>query len=307
MEAELRRYLAALRNERQFEECTVKQHRRACERWFAFVLAVGEQPLAAAPETAAVWIGELKSKQAPGTVVHALAALRGFYDWAIEQGLIGYNPFARVRAPRLVRRVPRVLGEEEAIKIAEAIDGEDPRSLRDRVIVETLYATGVRVSELCGLNLDDVDLGRRRAIVMGKGKRERVVFLTEASANAIRAWLLQGRPQWAKGEGRSIFIGRHGKRVHRDIVREAVRRTARQANCEGRVTPHTWRHTYATHLLEDGADIRVVQELLGHVMLSTTQIYTHVSKRRLAQVFVQHHPRDRAAARRGVLAAAAFD
>jgi integrase/recombinase XerD len=168
---------------------------------------------------------------------------------------------------------------------------EDPPGLRDRAVLETLYGTGIRISELTGLDLEDVDLAEGEMRVLGKGSRERVVPIGGAAATALREYLAAGRPRMARsGNQRAVFLNQRGGRLTRQGAWELVKKYAKRAGLEGKMTPHTLRHGYATHLLENGADLRHIQELLGHASISTTQIYTHVSRARLREEYLKAHP-----------------
>ncbi len=290
---EFRRFLSFLRNTRHVSENPLQRYRLWCLRFFGFVNHNGRTPWTATYDDASEFVCQIKAEKKPATVGHAISTLRCFYDWACSERLIGYNPFSLIRRPNPGFRVPRVLTREDMQALLTAIPGDSPQAIRDRAVLETLYSTGVRVSELCGLDLKDIDLSRRRAIVWGKGQKERVVFLTEAAAAAIRDYVLLARPALLDGRRLgALFIGRRG-RIHRTTVTGIIRRAARLAGIHKHITPHTFRHTFATHILENDVDIRCVQELLGHERLSTTQIYTHVAKSRLEAVFRRAHPRER--------------
>jgi integrase/recombinase XerC len=222
---------------------------------------------------------------------HAAAA-RTFSAWAHRGGLVPADFAAALATPRGRRDLPQVLRPEHAAALVEA-PGEEasPVGLRDRAVLELLYATGVRVSELCGLDLGDVDRSRRVVRVMGKGSRERAVPFGGPAELALEDWLRLGRPSLAgPHSGAALLLGARGGRLNPRVVRRLVRRYARAAGIPP-VTPHGLRHGAATHLLEGGADLRSVQELLGHASLASTQIYTHVSVARLRAAYRQAHPR----------------
>lgn len=293
---DLRRFFSYLRD-RDLGEPAIHRYRLWLMRFMAHLREEAEEKglLDVTYDDASDFVGRLKGEgKAASTVGHAISSLRGFYNWAIIRGEIGYNPFALIRRPKEGMKIPRVLSQEEVQAMLDRLKKEaaTAHDIRDWAVVETLYSTGVRVSELCGLSLRDLDLEGRRAIVRGKGNKERVVFLTRSAIQAIKAYLAWGRPQYVEGDPAALFVGIHGERIHRNIAYEAVKRGAKLAGINRRITCHTLRHTFATHLLENGADIRYVQELLGHVRLSTTQIYTHVAKRKLAEVWAQYHPRE---------------
>lgn len=239
------------------------------------------------------WLARSRARGAARTsLARRAAAARAFSSWAQEQGLLGTDVAASLANPRPHRDLPAVLSPEEvpALLAAPAEQRADLAS-RDRAVLETLYATGVRVSELCGLDLADVDRRRRTMRVMGKGGRERTVPFGAPAAAALESWLEAARPSLAgPHSGQALFLGARGGRLHPTVVRRLVARHARAASTPP-VSPHSLRHSAATHLLSGGADLRSVQEVLGHSSLASTQLYTHVSMERLRAAYRQAHPR----------------
>lgn len=237
------------------------------------------------------WLAEaVAAGLSRATLARRTASVRGFSSWAVRQGHLSADVAARLVAPKVNRPLPKVLGETQAGELMTSSDSADePEFLRDSAILELLYATGIRVGELCGLNIKDVDLARTTARVTGKGDRQRVVPYGAAAVDALRQWLDHGRDQFA-GDTDALFVGVRGGRIDPRQVRRIVQRAAEVTGTDG-LTPHGLRHTAATHLLEGGADLRIVQEMLGHSSLQTTQIYTHVSAQRLRDVYRQAHPR----------------
>lgn len=243
------------------------------------------------------WLGVLAGGGAArSTIARRSASLRTFFGWATRQGHVDHDPSLRLVAPRRHRTLPPVLARDDAADLlhiaAVAADDDDPVHLRDRAVLELLYATGVRVGELTGLDVDDVDLGTRVLQVVGKGDKERRVPFGAPAATALTDWLQRGRPRLvADGSGPALFLGRRGRRVDPRQVRTLVHDMLTHLPDAPDLGPHGLRHSAATHLLEGGADLRMVQELLGHSSLATTQIYTHVSIERLAASYAQAHPR----------------
>lgn len=240
------------------------------------------------------WLAVLRNRGASrATMARRAASLRTFCAWAHRAGLVADDPGQLLASPRGHRTLPAVLRVDEADQLMRVAEGDDsPVALRDRLIVELLYATGIRVSELVGLDVDDVDRHRRVLRVLGKGNKERTVPYGLAAERALADWLRTGRPQLvAAGSGPALLLGARGGRVDPRTVRRVVHARAAAAGTSADVGPHGLRHTAATHLLEGGADLRSVQELLGHANLATTQIYTHVSVERLRRTYRQAHPR----------------
>ncbi|WP_280264449.1 tyrosine recombinase XerC [Nocardia wallacei] len=243
------------------------------------------------------WLAAQASEGAARTTMSRRAsAARTFTEWLTRTGRLAVDPGPRLGSAKAHRVLPAVLGREQADTAMRAAESgaaqHDPMALRDRLIVELLYATGIRVSELCGLDIDDVDRERRLVRVLGKGNKERSVPFGVPADQALEAWLRSGRPSFATGDsGRALLLGRRGRRLDQRQARTVVHEVISAIPGAPDMGPHGLRHTAATHLLEGGADLRVVQELLGHASMATTQLYTHVSIERLKKVHDQAHPR----------------
>lgn len=226
------------------------------------------------------------------TIARRLAAARSFYRYLVRRGLISSSPAAVLATPKAPKRLPDVAPESLIDQLLALPVVTEPSGLRDLAILELLYASGIRVSELSGLDLGDVDMASATVRVMGKGSRERIVPIHPLAIRRIREYLASGRPSLDKGKSQgALFLNRLGTRLRADGVRRMLERYLEELGQSARITPHDLRHSFATHLLEGGADLRTVQELLGHVALSTTQIYTHVSTRHLREVHKGAHPR----------------
>jgi integrase/recombinase XerC len=243
------------------------------------------------------WLAALAATGAARTTLaRRTSAVKTFTAWAVRRGLIVSDPAARLQMPKARRTLPAVLRQDQALDaMAAAKSGAqqgDPLALRDRLIVELLYASGIRVSELCGLDIDDVDMSRRLLRVLGKGNKQRTVPFGAPAAAALTAWLSDGRTALATAEsGPALLLGARGRRLDPRQARTVVHQTMAAVDGAPDIGPHGLRHSAATHLLEGGADLRVVQELLGHSSLATTQLYTHVTVARLRAVHDQAHPR----------------
>ncbi|WP_460459795.1 tyrosine recombinase [Angustibacter peucedani] len=243
------------------------------------------------------WLASLTAAgKARSTVARRAAAARAFCRWATRTQRMAKDPSVRLGSPKRERHLPGVLRREQAAGLLEvagvAADDGDPLHQRDRAALELLYASGIRVGELVGLDVDDVDLDRRTLRVVGKGDKQRVVPFGVPAARALVEWLSDGRPRLATADsGPALLLGRRGRRADQRQVRSAVHELLRHVPDADDLGPHGLRHSAATHLLEGGADLRAVQELLGHATLATTQIYTHVSVERLKTTYEQAHPR----------------
>ncbi|MET3773369.1 tyrosine recombinase XerC [Arthrobacter nitrophenolicus] len=243
------------------------------------------------------WLGvQSQSGAARATLARRSATVRSFTAWALREERIAVDPALRLKAPKRERSLPGVLQSSQLTRLLgqlehSAADGE-PLAVRNRAIVELLYATGVRVGELAGLDIDDLDPDRRTLRVLGKGNKERTVPYGVPAAVAVDDWLRRGRPLLAReNSGPALFLGARGRRVDQRQVRELVNRLLEALGDTSASGPHALRHSAATHLLDGGADLRAVQEILGHSSLATTQIYTHVSVDRLRKSYQQAHPR----------------
>jgi integrase/recombinase XerC len=226
------------------------------------------------------------------TLARRTAAARAFTAHLHRRGLIARDPGQLLGTPKRHRDLPHVLDQGEAARLLDEMDSEGPIGLRDQAALEVLYGTGVRVGELCGLDIDDLDTARRTVRVLGKGGKERTVPLGEPAARAVATWLGAGRPTLAnERSGPALFLGARGGRLHPTSARRIVHARIAEVGDVPDLGPHGLRHSAATHLLEGGADLRSVQEILGHASLHTTQIYTHVTPERLKQVHRQAHPR----------------
>ncbi|NUP74322.1 MAG: tyrosine recombinase XerC [Sinomonas sp.] len=242
------------------------------------------------------WLGQQGERGlSRSTLARRAAAVRSFTAWGVREGLLETDPAIRLASPKRQQNLPDVLHEQQARRMVGALaaeaEGGDPVAVRNWALVETLYATGIRVSELVGLEIDDVDFGARTVRVLGKGNKERTVPFGVPAANAVVRWLGARTALVTPASGPALFLGVRGGRLGQRQAREVVDAALRALGDTAATGPHALRHTAATHLLDGGADLRSVQELLGHSSLATTQLYTHVSVERLRSSYVQAHPR----------------
>lgn len=232
----------------------------------------------------------LQSGAAVSSITRQLSAMRRFYAWAITHGEVDANPLTDLEPPKARRHLPDALSEAQVEALLHAPDLATPLGQRDRALLEALYASGMRVSEAVALSLSRLSMAQGLVRVIGKGGRERLVPLGERALEALTVWLKQGRVALAP-ESEAVFVSARGRPLTRQAVWQRIKKHAQAAGIAGDVHPHRLRHSFATHLLDHGADLRVVQILLGHADLSTTQIYTHVSRSRLKALYAEHHPR----------------
>jgi integrase/recombinase XerD len=271
---------------------TVDAYRRDLGDFSAFLQG---SPADATPDRLAEYIAAMRARGlASTTIARRVAALRSFYKHQMLIGARGDNPAAELDLPRRARTLPRTLSPGEAERLIEAASGTTPRALRDRALVELLYGSGLRVSEAVGLDRSGVDLEGRLVRCIGKGSKERVVPIGREAVDALRRYIARGRPFLDRRHRAELFLNAQGGALTRAGAFLILRRLAGAAGLEPeRVHPHLLRHSFATHLLEGGADLRSVQEMLGHADLSTTERYTHVSDRRRRELFFQAHPHAR--------------
>lgn len=290
------RYLTHLTVVRNASPATVRAYATDLAQYADWCDRAGKHPQTVGYRDLRGYLAELDSaRYARSTIARKLSALRAFHAFLSQQGLAPGSPAAVVATPRRQSRLPVAATPEALSALIDAPDATTPLGLRDRAILELLYASGVRVAELVGLDLADLDLTHGRMIVLGKGSKERIVPLHQAAVSVVRAYLADSRPRLRKQQTPdAVFLNRSGDRLSTGAVRRLMKRYLLATGERLDLSPHALRHSFATHLLEGGADLRTVQELLGHVALSTTQIYTHLSVGRLRDVHRQAHPRGEA-------------
>jgi integrase/recombinase XerD len=290
----LEAYRDHLSLERGLSARTVDAYVREAERVVAWLGERGRQaPASVSADDMREFVYSLKDRGLkPTSIRRAISALRTYFGWLVLERAIAADPTDRIEPPRVGRRLPGVLSLDEVVRIIEAPDPGDALYWRDRALLEFAYASGVRVSELIGLRIRDLALDDGFARVFGKGSKERVVPVGGAARRALDLYLRETRPSIERGKGKGVvFLNARGQPLSRMGVWKILRKHVGRAGVTRRVTPHTLRHSFATHLLEGGADLAAVQEMLGHADISTTQIYTHVDREYLKDVHRQYHPR----------------
>ncbi|MDP9351445.1 MAG: tyrosine recombinase XerC [Chloroflexota bacterium] len=295
MDSQIRRFLIYLQGERRASDHTVTAYAADLSRYAEFLEGRGEPWDGVDRATLRAYLASL---QADGlstrTVSRKLSAIRSFYKLMHRDGYISHDPLLGIRSPKPGRPLPSFLSPEQARALVSSHQGDDPQALRDRALVELLYGTGLRVSEAVALDLGQVDPNLREAVVVGKGGKTRVVVVGEQALEALRLYLEQGRPRLAsKPRERALFLNRLGTRLSDRSARTIVEEWRKQAGLPAAISPHTLRHSFATHMLDGGADLRVVQDLLGHASLNTTQVYTHVTQAESRRAYHRAHPRAR--------------
>jgi len=282
-------FLVELRVERGFSPHTISAYRRDLAQ---FAEMAGDE-WTSDPQPLLDFVRGLQRNGAKGsTQARKSAAVRSFYAFALREGAATRDVPALVDAPKPGSYLPDVLAADDVERILEAPPADDPIGIRDRAILELLYACGLRVSELVGLDTDRVDLQGQQVRVIGKGNKERRVPMGDEARERLHRYRIGPREDWTAGKPTpAVFVGLRGKRLSRVAVWHLVKRWSEAAGVRERVTPHTFRHSFATHLLEGGADLRVVQALLGHASISTTQLYTHLTGERVREVYARAHPR----------------
>jgi integrase/recombinase XerD len=293
-------YLDHLAVERGLSANTLASYRRDLRRYVAALADAGVTDLASVSEqTVAEFLASMRrgdagrSPLSAASAARTIVAVRGLHRFALREGRVAIDTAAAVKPPVPARRLPKALPVEDVAALIAAAAEETPRGLRDRALLELLYATGARISEAVGLDLDDIDAADAAVLLRGKGDKDRVVPVGRMALAALSDYLVRGRPALV-GAGRgtpALFVNSRGGRLSRQSAWTVLRRAAERAGVTAAVSPHTLRHSFATHLLDGGADVRVVQELLGHASVTTTQLYTLVTVDRLREVYATAHPR----------------
>jgi integrase/recombinase XerD len=299
---EAEEFLTWLAVERGRSVNTLDAYRSDLRRYWSFVRDERDRSTLASVEAEDI-VEYLAHRRREGharsSVNRSAVAIRGLHGFLAAEGLATGDPSADVERPGVGAGLPKPLSETQVGRLLDEVDGDDPMALRDRAIIEVLYGTGARISEVAGLGLSDLDLDARLLRLMGKGRKERIVPLGRPAVDALVGWLRDGRPHYAaagpghRSDADAIFLGRRGRRMTRSGVWRRIRHHGDRAGLGQALTPHALRHSCATHMLDHGADIRTVQELLGHASISTTQVYTMVSTTRLREVYDAAHPRAR--------------
>jgi integrase/recombinase XerD len=291
-------FLGHLELERGLSRNTLEAYRTDLQQFAEFLERRELDPLAAKTVDLMDFVSELatggdgRAPAAPATLQRKIACLRSFYRHLRREQLTDHDPAAELRAPRSRARLPKVLSRDEVTRLLQQPRGTSPAALRDRALLETMYACGLRASEAIGLELSELDLEDGILRARGKGSKERIIPIGGKAIEALRAYLENGRPRLVGiRPERRVFVNLRGGGLSRQGLYKIVRRHARTAGLEQRMSPHTLRHTFATHLLSGGCDLRSLQEMLGHADIGTTQIYTHLSTERLRDVYFESHPR----------------
>lgn len=299
--AEITEFLVWLAVERGRAGSTVEAYRRDLRAWSGYLGEVGVAIDGATPAVVAGWVAAMRSDaRAASTIARRVVAVRGLYRFLVSEGLADVDPTAEVDQPRVPAGLPKALDETVVIALVESPAGTAPGDRRDRALLELLYGTGARISEAVGLSLGDVDLDGATVRLFGKGAKERVVPLGNAAIEALRHWLCDaGRGQWVpeawsrRDDADAVFLNRRGGRLSRQGAWGVVKSRAASVGITDHLSPHVLRHSCATHMLDHGADVRSVQELLGHASIGTTQVYTRVSAAHLRAAYERSHPRAR--------------
>ena len=279
------RYLVAEKNLSQY---TLRNYRTDLGDFFAHVEEKGIDPLRANRHDMRQYLVTLRDRGiATASVTRKVSTIRSFYKFLVREEKVESSPITGVVAPKKERRLPIVLRKDDLRAIIEAAREDTPQGVRNRAILELMYAAGVRLSEVVGLDVAHVDLEERLTLVRGKGNKERIVLYGHPADRALRRYLTVARPKLAAPNEEALFVNRHGTRLSGRSIQQIVRKHALKAGLDQRIYPHLLRHSFATHLLDGGAELRVVQELLGHASASTTQIYTHVTEERQREAMEQ--------------------
>ncbi len=299
MQEQIQAFLDFLVAERLYSENTVSAYKNDLNQFYHYLMQLDVSTLPrgwgnVTRDHLMGYVLEMKEREyATSTTARKIAAVKSFFNFLKTQGLIQESPAAELESPKVEKHLPSAITPEEVERLLTAPQGSSPSALRDRAMLEVLYATGLRVSELVSLNVADVDLESGTLRCVGKGNKERVLPLYDRALADVRLYVEEGRPRLltANNDEPALFLNRRGKRLTRQGLWLIIKRYVQEAGIKSSVTPHTLRHSFATHMLRGGAGLREVQQMLGHASISTTQVYTQVSKERLRAVYDETHPR----------------
>jgi len=298
---EVEDYLSWLVAERGRSPNTVAAYRRDLLGYCSWLTAKRKSPGTVTAAEIDAFVQSRRKDAASSSVARQMAAIRNLHRFMVAEGMRNDDPTADVDGVRVPAGIPKPLSEEDVGRLIDAVIGEDAIALRDRALLELLYATGARISEVCGLSLGDLDLESGMVRLYGKGSKERLVPVGSCARRAVDRWLEAGRDdlvpvRWSRrGDAEAVFLDRRGQRLSRQAAWAVVVRHGERAGLKGHLSPHVLRHSCATHMLDHGADLRIVQEMLGHASISTTQVYTRVSQEKLFEQYREAHPRARLA------------
>ncbi|WP_125605807.1 site-specific tyrosine recombinase XerD [Lapidilactobacillus bayanensis] len=288
-------YLRSLTIEQGLADNSIASYRRDLVHYINWLSAQELEQFSEDPDVLSLYLNQLVvEKKAESSRMRAVSSLRHFYRWLLAHGIIKHNPMETIPSPKRGRHLPVALTMTEVEQLLAAPNIDKPLGLRDRAIFEVMYATGLRVSELVHLQLSDLHLEMKLIQTVGKGNKERLLPIGDVAIDYLQRYLTDSRPRLIRTqhyEG-TLFLNFHGRGLSRQAIWKMIKKYIAQVGIDKDVTPHTLRHSFATHLLENGADLRIVQELLGHSDISTTQIYTHITQQRLLDVYQKSHPRD---------------
>ncbi len=293
MENLLADFIYFLSVERGLSKNTLESYQRDIRSFLNYIKQKNvKKPGQVKRELIVSYLGDLREKgQANASISRSLASLRSFYNFLLQEGVVNDNPAQQVDPPRIDKKLPQVLSFEEVENLLKQPSEGDPIGLRDKAMLEVLYASGIRVSELVLLNLPDFDPEVGFLRCRGKGMKERIVPIGSMAIRNVREYITRCRSNLVKDDEEALFVNHHGRRLTRQGFWKILKKYAQKANLNGAITPHTLRHSFATHLLENGADLRSVQEMLGHTDISTTQIYTQITRRKIREMYDKTHPR----------------
>ncbi len=290
----LKEYVYYLRRRKGLTENTIKAYERDLEDYINHLIKYRNIPDVSNINRRDI-LAYLKTLQKndikPVSITRKLSSIKGFHEYMLKESIVKEDVSYDIKTPKLEKNLPSVLTVDEIVDLMNLVSGDEPLSLRNLALLELIYGSGLRVSELLNLNLQDIHFNAKYVKIVGKGKKERIVPINDMSIKAIKNYLANGRVHLVKEENNILFLNQYGNKLSRQGFFKILKKLANDAGINKEISPHTLRHSFATHLLESGIDLRSLQELLGHEDISTTQIYTHISKSHLKETYLKAHPR----------------
>ena len=285
-------FLHHLQRHKRYSEHTLSNYKRDLEKFFTFCNNEANSLHDLTQRSCRQFLYHREHEGLSNrSIARVIACLRSFWSYLIQENIVSLNPWELTVLPKVEKKLPHILSADEMAQFLDSLPHEKPSEYRDKTICECLYSAGIRVSELIQLDISDISVSDQEMKVTGKGKKERIAIFGSTAANFLNTYLFSIRPIWDKGESNALFLNQKGHRLTQRSIQRMIQEQCKKIGFTKRLTPHTFRHSFATDLFNGGADLRTIQELLGHASLSTTQVYTHLSTKQIQKTYLSAHPR----------------